>query len=123
MTAVGGTTLTQSATTSRGWTEAAWPSGGAGCSTMFGVPAWQTQVVACTTRSVPDVAMFADTNVGVAVYSTTEGGWVVLGGTSVGAPFVAGIYAAAGDYGSATIGAPSALRKLVEPQCRARDER
>jgi subtilase family serine protease len=65
--------------------------------------------------------MIADYNPGVAVYSTSEGGWVVLGGTSVGAPFVAGLYAAANDYGAATVGASklsanaSALNPVAGP--------
>ncbi|HEY0394569.1 MAG TPA: hypothetical protein VGD01_08725 [Candidatus Elarobacter sp.] len=106
VTAVGGTTLTRDATTARGWTEAAWAQTGSGCSIMFAVPAWQTGSACTTGRAVADVSMLADYSPGVAVYSTVEGGWVVLGGTSVGAPFIAGLYAAANDYGSATIGAP-----------------
>jgi subtilase family serine protease len=106
VTAVGGTTLTQDATTSRGWSEKAWAPTGSGCSMMYAVPVWQTSTNGCTNRSVADVAVIADYNPGVAVYVTTEGGWVVLGGTSAGAPFVAGLYAAANDYGASTTGAP-----------------
>ncbi|MDB5069901.1 MAG: protease-like protein [Candidatus Eremiobacteraeota bacterium] len=106
VTAVGGTTLTRDATTARGWSETAWVQSGFGCSIMFPVPAWQTSSACTTGRSVADVSMIADYNPGVAVYSKAEGGWVVLGGTSVGAPFVAGLYAAANDYGAATVGAP-----------------
>jgi subtilase family serine protease len=74
---------------------------------MFAVPNWQNASACTTGRAVPDVSVIADYNPGVAVYSTPEGGWVVLGGTSAGAPFVAGLYAAANDYGAATVGAPS----------------
>ena len=104
VTAVGGTTLTQNATNPRGWSESAWASTSAGCSIMFAPPAWQT-AAGCSGRSVADVSVIADYNPGVAVYSSTDGGWVVLGGTSAGAPFVAGLYAAANDYGAATVGA------------------
>jgi subtilase family serine protease len=106
VTSVGGTTLTQDATNPRGWSEKAWAPTGSGCSVMYAVPAWQTSSAGCTNRAVADVSVIADYNPGVAVYVTTEGGWVVLGGTSAGAPFVAGLYAAAGDYGAATTGAP-----------------
>ena len=104
VTAVGGTTLTQDATNPRGWSESAWGSTSTGCSIMFALPTWQT-AAGCSGRSVADVSVIADYNPGVAVYSSTDGGWVVLGGTSAGAPFVAGLYAAANDYGTATIGA------------------
>ncbi|HEX3464985.1 MAG TPA: hypothetical protein VHS78_13135 [Candidatus Elarobacter sp.] len=107
VTAVGGTTLKQDATTARGWSETVWASSGYGCSIVFPAPAWQTSAPCSSGRSTPDVSMIADYNPGVAVYNASEGGWVVLGGTSVGAPFVAGLYAAANDYGAGTFGAPS----------------
>ena len=107
VTSVGGTTLTQDGTTARGWTETSWANTGAGCSIMFAVPAWQNGSACTSGRAVPDVSVIADYNPGVAVYSSAEKGWVVLGGTSAGAPFVAGLYAAANDYGAATVGAPS----------------
>jgi subtilase family serine protease len=107
VTAVGGTTLAQDGTTARGWRETPWANTGTGCSIMFAVPAWQTGSACTSGRAVPDVSVIADYNPGVAVYSTAENGWVVLGGTSAGAPFVAGLYAAANDYGAATVGAPS----------------
>jgi subtilase family serine protease len=105
VTAVGGTTLTQDSTKPRGWSESAWASTSSGCSIMFPAPAWQNASGCTSGRSVSDVSVIADYNPGVAVYSSVEGGWVVLGGTSAGAPFVAGLYAAAGDYGAATVGA------------------
>ena len=107
VTAVGGTTLTQSGATARGWSETPWANTGSGCSIMVAVPAWQTGSACTSGRAVPDVSVIADYNPGVAVYSSAEHGWVVLGGTSAGAPFVAGLYAAANDYGAGTVGAPS----------------
>jgi len=104
VTAVGGTTLTPDASTPRGWSETAWAGTSSGCSIMFAPPAWQSSS-GCSGRSVADVSLIADYNPGIAVYSTAEGGWVVLGGTSAGAPFVAGLYAAAGDYGASAVGA------------------
>jgi subtilase family serine protease len=105
VTAVGGTKLVADATSPRGWSESVWEHGGFGCSSMFAAPAWQSASGCAGSRSVADVSMIADYDPGVAVYSSAEHGWVVLGGTSVGAPFVAGLYAAANDYGAATSGA------------------
>jgi subtilase family serine protease len=104
VTAVGGTTLTADSSP-RGWSESAWAQTSSGCSIMFPLPAWQTASGCTSGRSVADVSVIADYNPGIAVYSTVEGGWVVLGGTSAGAPFIAGLYAAAGDYGAGTVGA------------------
>lgn len=112
VTAVGGTSLAQDATTARGWTETVWNGSGNGCSIMIAPPAWQTAPSACSGRSIPDISMLADSALGVAVYSSAEKGWVVLGGTSVGAPFVAGLYGAAADYGAGTIGAPALYAHL-----------
>jgi subtilase family serine protease len=107
VTSVGGTSLVASSLSARGWTETAWSGTGSGCSIMIAVPAWQGANQSCSgARTIPDVSMLADSTTGVAVYSKDDSGWMQLGGTSVGAPFIAGIYAAAGDYGAATIGAP-----------------
>ncbi len=67
--------------------------------------------------------MLADSAVGVTVYSSAEKGWVTLGGTSVGAPFVAGLYGAANDYGAGTVGAPRPLCQPRGPQPRDRHQR
>ncbi len=64
---------------------------------MIALPSWQAASGSCgSMRSVPDVSFLADTSPGIAVYSTSDKGWIVLGGTSVGAPFIAGLYGAAG---------------------------
>ncbi len=98
VTAVGGTTLTTSFTF-RGWTETAWTFAGSGCSFVFDKPSWQHDT-GCTGRTVADVAAVADPNTGVAVYTQTSDtvppatppAWLVLGGTSVAAPIISGIY-------------------------------
>jgi subtilase family serine protease len=113
VTAVGGTTLAADGS-ARGWSESVWAPSGNGCSTMFPVPPWQTTANGCTGRFVADVSMIADYNPGVTVFVGSEGGWVVLGGTSVGAPFVAGLYAQAGDYGASTTGAPRLYANLSQ---------
>jgi subtilase family serine protease len=110
VTAVGGTVLTHD-TSARGWHESSWNNSGAGCSTTTPAPAWQTGT-GCNTRSLPDVSFVAALNPGIAVYDSNDGGWIVLGGTSVGSPFVAGLYARASDFGANTSGASSIYANL-----------
>jgi subtilase family serine protease len=105
VTAVGGTTLKASGTT-RGWTESAWSGAGSGCSAYEPQPLWQAPDIAVcgTKRAVADVSADADPNTGVSVYDSYSfqgmSGWLVFGGTSVGSPIVASIYALAGNASS-----------------------
>jgi subtilase family serine protease len=104
VTAVGGTSLLHSSTV-RGWSETAWSGAGSGCSSVYQKPSWQKDI-GCSNRTVADVSAVADPNTGVAVYgpaSRTRSAWMVFGGTSVGAPLVAGLYGVNGTavtYGS-----------------------
>ena len=101
VTAVGGTSLTKSSSTSRGWTEKAWTSAGSGCSAYETKPTWQTVTTNCSRRAEADVSAVADPATGVAVYQTYgASGWSVYGGTSASAPIIAGVYALAGTPGS-----------------------
>jgi Ricin-type beta-trefoil lectin domain len=94
--AAGGTSLSQNSGTARGWSETAWSGAGAGCSSWETKPSWQTDS-GCSRRTVADVSAVADPNTGVAVYDTYgEGGWFVVGGTSVSSPIIASVYALAG---------------------------
>jgi subtilase family serine protease len=111
VTSVGGTSLA-AAPGARKWNETVWDASSNGCSSLIARPSWQTSDNCTGARSVPDVSMLADTTPGVAVYSQAEKGWVVLGGTSIGAPFVAGLYAAAANYGADTVGAPALYAHL-----------
>lgn len=99
VTAVGGTSLTRDGS-ARGWSEKAWAGAGSGCSAHIPKPAWQTDS-GCAMRAVADVAAVADPGTGVATYDSygSAGGanWYVAGGTSVAAPIIAGVYAAAGN--------------------------
>lgn len=74
---------------------------GGGVSHVWDLPFYQTQHGgsvsqgnggSVTHRNVPDVASVGDSLTGVAVYSKLNGGWVVVGGTSVSAPIWAGFY-------------------------------
>ena len=103
--AVGATTLVRDASP-RGWAETAWSGGGSWCSSYFDQPAWQVDLVAadpsgrtCTRRTTADVAAVGDPVTGVAVFDSygSVGGdhWYQFGGTSVGAPIVAALFARA----------------------------
>ncbi|MFB8084977.1 carboxypeptidase regulatory-like domain-containing protein [Streptomyces sp. NPDC055992] len=97
--AVGGTRLTASPGTERGWTEAAWDDGGSGCSLYEATPAYQEGIdTGCDTRSTADISAVADPASGLGVYDTVgSDGWLQVGGTSLSAPLVAAMYAQAGD--------------------------
>jgi kumamolisin len=110
VTAVGGTTLFTGAGESyyseETWNELGLSLGatGGGISTVWPIPSYQLakgKSVAkanrgsTTFRNVPDVAVLANPETGVAVYSQLNGGWNVIGGTSVGAPLWAGVYSVA----------------------------
>jgi subtilase family serine protease len=107
VTAVGGTSLTKSTSTSRGWTETAWNGAGSGCSRYIAKPAWQHDS-GCARRTLADVSAVANPSTGVAVYDSygSSGGanWLVFGGTSVASPIVASVYALAGNASTVTYG-------------------
>ncbi|WP_194924654.1 carboxypeptidase regulatory-like domain-containing protein [Catenulispora pinisilvae] len=95
---VGGTTLTADPSTTRGWTETAWASGGSGCSAYEPQPVYQTGLATdCAKRATTDISAVADPNTGLAVYDTLgQPGWVQVGGTSLSAPLITAMYALAG---------------------------
>jgi subtilase family serine protease len=93
VTSVGGTSLIRYL---GGWAQAVWPATGSGCSGLMSKPAWQHDT-GCGKRTMNDLAVVADPATGVSAYISGVGGWNVFGGTSVGAPLVAGMYALAGN--------------------------
>ncbi len=103
VTAVGGTTLTKAAGRARGWAEAVWNNpdlgaGGSGCSAWVAKPSWQHDTH-CPTRTIADISAVAQN---VPIFNSTFGGWVTVGGTSIAAPLVAGIYGLAGNGATRT---------------------
>jgi len=129
--AVGGTSL-KKAGNSRGWSETAWSGAGSGCSSYQEKPAWQKDG-ACSQRTVTDVSAVANPQTPVSVYdSYGQSGWVLLGGTSVATPLVAGIEAlstgafrATGPSGFTRAGNNGALFDVVEGEngpCAAESE-
>jgi len=99
--AVGGTSLTRAAGTTRGWTERAWSGAGSGCSTLNAKPSWQTAATQCNGKALADVSAVADPATGVSVYDSTPfqgaSGWLVFGGTSASAPIIGSVYALGGN--------------------------
>ena len=102
VTSVGGTSLS-TASGSRGWTETVWDGSGGGCATKSEAkPSWQTDK-GCKNRTANDVAAVADPDTGVAMYDTyDQGGFIVVGGTSVSSPIIASVFALAGTPAAGT---------------------
>ncbi|MBA4697479.1 MAG: S53 family peptidase [Legionella sp.] len=97
--AVGGTSLKVD-TSGNYLSESAWAGSGGGLSAYQPQPAYQKgfPIPENTTnkRGVPDVAYNANPNTGFSVYNTYQNpGWLVIGGTSAGAPQWAGVLAVA----------------------------
>ena len=97
--AVGGTALTRRG---NGFDETAWPGSGGGTSVRFAAPPWQMHPSA--QRAMADVAFNADLGSGYLMLS--DGGWLVAGGTSVGAPIWASLVALT-NQARATAGRPT----------------
>lgn len=103
---VGGTTLTVGAGNTYG-SESVWSGAGSGCSLYVKAPAWQSFLSACAgKRGTADVAADANPSTGAAVYDSVRyqgrSGWLQIGGTSLSAPLVAGVYALAGGLPAGT---------------------
>lgn len=103
VTAVGGTTLKVDSTNA--WvSETVWVNGGSGCSAYEAKPSFQTDP-GCSKRSYADVAADADYDAsGAAIYDSfgINGNyyWLKVGGTSLAAPLISGIYALGGVSGT-----------------------
>ena len=96
VTAVGGTSLAQSpAPGGRGVSEVAWDGAGSGCADEE-KPAWQHDA-GCSGRAYADVAADAAPGTGLDTYDSQEGGFVLVGGTSLSDQVVAGYYALLAD--------------------------
>jgi subtilase family serine protease len=108
--AVGGTTLNLDGGGSRA-SETVWDGAGSGCSAYLAAQSWQTAradwgSTGCgAKRGVADVAADADPVTGASVYNTQRrlvrnAPWQQVGGTSLSAPLIAGVYALAGNSAS-----------------------
>jgi subtilase family serine protease len=96
---VGGTSLYTDPKRARGYREKAWLGTISGCSTQT-KPSWQHDP-GCSYRTTNDIAAIADPATGPEIYDTYGWtGWLVGGGTSAASPFLAGIFALAGNASS-----------------------
>jgi subtilase family serine protease len=99
VTAAGGTVLTPANASgtgsARGFSEQAWSNAGSGCALLSPKPSWQSDG-GCTGRAYSDLSANADAQTGLSVYDSSQGGWIVMGGTSESAPLIAAYYAVTG---------------------------
>jgi Subtilase family len=100
--AVGGTQLELKGSK---YSETLWADAGAGCASPGVVgspgvtkPKWQRDPD-CSYRTETDVSLESGCAPGVATYNSLYGGWIGVCGTSVAAPFTAGVIALAGNAG------------------------
>ncbi|MGZ4233015.1 MAG: hypothetical protein ACXVUE_19120 [Solirubrobacteraceae bacterium] len=102
VTAAGGTSL--SAATNgqggRGFAESAWSlsngwGGASGCDVRLPKPLYQSDT-GCTGRAYADVSADADPATGLKIYDSGNGGWLLMGGTSLATPLVAAYYGITG---------------------------
>jgi subtilase family serine protease len=109
--AVGGTTIVRGHLTAYDH-QSAWSDTGGGSSAYIDRPGYQSAIPAIAKRvgkkrGAPDIAFEADPDSGVWVYDTylASGGggqWLVIGGTSVASPAMAGVLNAAGNFAGTT---------------------
>ena len=124
VTAAGGTMLSEAPTSTdlRGYGEAAWSlnssgpgwGGGSGCDLGETKPAYQTDT-GCTGRAYADISADADPDTGLQVYDSGDGGWFVMGGTSLATPLIAAFEALAGVGGTTAQWAYSDSSRLNDP--------
>lgn len=98
--AVGGTSLARHLTTFAFLYHASWSDAGGGNSNYVPLPSYQSSIsgLVGATRGVPDIAAVADPATGVWIYDSGNGGWYVVGGTSVASPLIAGIVNNSGHF-------------------------
>lgn len=109
--AVGGASLSRQLQTMSFLHHASWVDGGGGLSSYVGRPAYQAGIagIVGSARGVPDISAVADPGTGVWVYDSGNGGWLVVGGTSVASPLVAAIINASGHFYSSSFAELSSI--------------
>lgn len=109
--AVGGTTIHRNGQ-GKFTTETWWTGGGGGSSRIEARPGYQTSIktIVGSKRGVPDISAVGDPNSGPAVYDL-DGGfkWFQVGGTSVSAPYIAGVVNSGGKLNPSSIAELSML--------------
>jgi subtilase family serine protease len=116
---VGGTTLTVNSSTGAWVSETAWSGSGGGVSTYEAEPSYQGGYQSTGKRGIPDVAYDGNPSSGVPAYNSYNcgfacyTGWNQWGGTSIGTPQWAGLFAIVNSvrhaFGKATLTQPQFL--------------
>jgi kumamolisin len=90
--------------------QTAWSSTGGGSSAYIKTPKYQKPVkdIVGATRGTPDISLVASPSTGVWMYDTTPYNgsvrdWLVIGGTSVSSPALAGLLNSAGSFAASTV--------------------
>jgi kumamolisin len=96
----GGTTVRRNPYTGKYMSEYPWDSAGGGVSEYESAPSYQSAIssIVGTARGIPDLSFDSNPITGVWVEVSQQGGWYIVGGTSVAAPSLAGIINLAGSF-------------------------
>jgi len=102
--AVGGISVARDLKTLAFTRVVSWSEAGGGSSAVTPRPSYQAALAAVvgSTRGVPDVAALANPETGVWVYDSGNGGWGIVGGTSVASPLQAGVTNASKSFSAST---------------------
>ena len=92
--ALGGTILTLNQNNTR-QSEIIWDLSGSGVSKYTPTPSYQNVVNNSNKRNIPDLCLLGSSNSSFIIYSSINGGYINIGGTSVSTPLMAGIVAIA----------------------------
>jgi subtilase family serine protease len=99
----GGTTVRRNPSTGNFMSELPWDSAGGGVSAVEARPSYQNGItVVGNFRGVPDLSFDSNPITGVWVLVSDQGGWYIVGGTSVASPSLAGVINSAGSFAAST---------------------
>ncbi len=122
VTAAGGTSISAATggSSARGFGESAWSldssgwGGSSGCDTQEAKPSYQADV-GCSGRSYADISADANPSTGLVVYDSGNGGWLLMGGTSLSSPLIAAYEALTGVNGASPGWAYGVSAQLNDP--------
>jgi kumamolisin len=100
----GGTSVRRDPSTSLFLTEEPWDEAGGGISFYEARPSYQSAISSLvgSARGVPDLSFDANPITGVWVFVSGQGGWYIVGGTSVASPSLAGIVNSTGSFAASS---------------------
>jgi len=100
----GGTTVRRNPSTAMYISDLPWDEAGGGTSAYEARPSYQSGISAIVgnNRGVPDLAFDSNPITGVWVLVSDQGGWYIVGGTSVASPALAGIINSTGSFATSS---------------------